>query len=137
MKTHSLFAALLSAVVLTSGTALAGSSFSYTGSWPVKVRMPPHFADTDCLVLTDNGTAGSPHSGPVSASGDMTGDLSGTFQVVKGLLVVNLESGSGTGEVVWITFIGHAHDGQIGAGVFNEPGYFPVEPLTFGQKGGC
>jgi hypothetical protein len=91
--------------------------------------MPPHFGDTDCLTLEDNGT--------VTSTGDIAPGLSGVFQVVKGLLVVNLEAGSGNGEVQYITFIARAHDGQIGDGVFNSPGVVPVEPLKFGPKGGC
>lgn len=118
--------------------ASAAAAQSYSGNWPVKVKLPPNFANTACLSLVDDGSAGSRHSGPVTSSGDMTGNLSGTFQVVEHLLVVNLESGSGTGEVVWLSFIAPAQDGHIvGKGVFNNPGYFAAAPLAFGQKGGC
>jgi hypothetical protein len=124
--------------ILISVSAAASESGSYTGNWPVKVKMPPHFGKTDCLTLTDNGTAGSRHSGPVSSSGDIAPGLSGTFQVVEGLLVVNLESGSDTGEVDYLSFIAPAHDGRVtGKGVFNDPSFFGAAPLTFGEKGGC
>jgi hypothetical protein len=129
--------AILLPVLISAGAAASGSG-SYTGNWPVTVKLPPQFANKACFTLTDNGSAGSLHSGPVTSSGDMTGDLSGTFQVVKDLLVVNLESGSDTGEVVWLSFIAPAHDGQIvGKGLFNDPGYFAAAPLSFGKKGGC
>ncbi|HEX4080922.1 MAG TPA: hypothetical protein VHX61_18825 [Rhizomicrobium sp.] len=126
--------------VLIAASAAAAQSGSYSGNWPVKAKLPPQYGNTGCLTLTDNGTDGSPHSGPVTSSGDLTGGLSGTFQVVKGLLVVNLQGGSGNGEVYYLSFIAPAHDGKItGKGVFNDPGVFPVAvaPLTFGENGGC
>lgn len=123
--------------ILISASAAAAQSGSYSGDWPVKVTLPPQFGNTACFTLTDDGTAGSRHSGPVTSSGDLTGDLSGTFQVVRDLLVVNLESRSGTGEVVWVSFIAPAHDGQIGKGLYNNPGFSPDAPLKFGKKGGC
>ena len=109
----------------------------YSGNWPVTAELPPHFGNTGCLTLVDNSTAGSPHSGPVTASGDLAGGLSGTFQVINNLLVVNLQTGSDTGEVVFLSFIAPARGGVIGNGVFNEPGYLAVAPLTVGKKGGC
>lgn len=132
MKALLALAAVLS-VAVSSGPAAAGGS--YTGNWPVKAKLPPHFGNTACLTLTDNGSPGSPHSGPVTSTGDLTGDLSGTFQVVDDLLVVNLQSSSSTGEVIYISFVAPAHDGRIvGKGVFNDPGYFAVVRLIFGQK---
>jgi hypothetical protein len=125
-------------ILLSVGVAAASQGGSYTGNWPVKVKLPPQFGNTDCLSLTDNGSSGSPHSGPVTSTGDLAPGLSGTFQVVEGLLVVNLQGGSDNGEVYYLTFIAPAHDGQItGKGVYNDPGYFPVEQLTFGKNGGC
>jgi hypothetical protein len=135
MKMLALAATVVAAI---SASAAMAASGSYSGNWPAKVKMPSHFANTACLSLTDNGTDGSPHSGPVSSSGDMTGELSGAFQVVNGLLVVNLQAGSDNGEVYYLSFIAPAKDGRIvGKGVFNDPGSFPVEPLVFGEKGGC
>jgi hypothetical protein len=124
-------------ILIFAGAAAASQSGSYSGSWPVKVKLPPNFGNTDCLTLTDDGSAGSRHSGPVTSTGDIAPGLTGTFQVVRDLLVVNLEAGSGTGEVQYITFIAHAQDGQIGKGVFNSPGVVKVSPLTFGENGGC
>ena len=107
------------------------------GNWPVTAKLPPQFAKTACLALIDNGSAGSPHSGPVTGSGGMFGEnLSGTFQVFNNVLVVNLQSSSDTGEVVDLSFIGRAQNGKIGHGIFNNPGSF-VTPLTFGTRGGC
>jgi hypothetical protein len=123
-------------MLVSAGAALAKSG-SYTGSWPVTAKLPPQFGNTGCLALVDNGSAGSPHSGPVTASGDLGGGLAGTFQVVDNLLVVNLQSGSDNGEVVYLSFIAPAHNGSIGNGVFNEPGYLAAASLTFGKKGSC
>jgi len=130
-----LIAAVLS-VTIAAG-ASASQSGSYSGNWPVTAKLPRPFGNTACLRLYDNGAAGSPHSGPVNASGDMTGALTGTFQIVNGLLVVNLQSGSDTGEVVYISVIAHAENGIIGKGVFNNPAYLLPASLTFGEKGGC
>jgi len=129
-------AAAILPIILATGAA-ASQGGLYSGNWPVKANLPPNYGNTACLTLIDNGTDGSPHSGPVTATGDMVGGLSGTFQVVNNLLVVNLESGSDNGEVVYITFIGRARDGNIGNGVFNDPGYFAEASLKFGTKGGC
>lgn len=134
MKT--LIAAALSLVV--SATAAASQSVSYTGNWPVMAKLPNQFGNqSGCLTLTDNGSAGSAHSGPAQATGDLGGGLSGMFQVVNNLIVVNLQTGSDTGEVVFLSFIARAQNGSIGTGAFNEPGYLPVAPLIFGQKNGC
>jgi hypothetical protein len=130
-----IFAAALP--MLLSTAAAASQGVSYSGNWPVTANLPPHFGNTACVTLTDNGTEGSPHSGPVTATGDMTGNLTGTFQVVNSLLTVNLESQSDNGEVVYISFIARAHNGNIGHGIFNDPGYFAVASLSFGAKGGC
>jgi hypothetical protein len=122
--------------ILISAGAAASPGGSYSGKWPVTVALPPQFAKTDCLTLIDNATVGSPHSGTVTSSGGIAPGLSGTFQVINGLLVVNLQSGSDTGEVVFVTFIAHAHNGEVGDGVFSNPGFI-VAPLAFGPKGGC
>ncbi len=125
------------AFVIIFANAAVAQGVSYSGNWPVAAKLPPQFGNTGCLTLVDNGTAGSPHSGPVTASGDLGGGLSGTFQVVNNLFVANLQSGSDTGEVVYLSFIAPARGGDIGDGVFNEPGYLSVAPLTFGTKNGC
>jgi len=136
MKNLLAIAIMTPMLIAASGTALAKSGL-YTGSWPVTAKLPPQFGNTGCLTLVDNGSAGSPHSGPVTGSGDLGGGLSGTFQVVDNLLVVNLQSGSDTGEVVYLSFIAPARNGNIGNGVFNEPGYLAAASLTFGKKGAC
>lgn len=132
-----LIAGVLPIVVLAS--AAAAQSGSYSGNWPVTVKLPPQFGNSGCLKLVDDGGYGSRHSGPVTSTGDLGGGLSGEFQVVNNLLVLNLQSGSETGEVVYLNFIAPARNGHIGNGAFNEPGYLPAASysLSFGTKGGC
>jgi hypothetical protein len=124
----------LAALAVMSNAAMAQS---YTGSWPVNVTLPPQFAHTACLSLVDSGTNG-PHSGSASLSGPMAGNvtLTGTFQVINHLLVATVESGSDTGEVVYLLFIAPAADGELGKGVYENPGLLSGA-ATFGTKGGC
>jgi hypothetical protein len=124
----------LVAFALMSNAAMAQS---YSGNWPVNVKLPPQFAHTACLSLVDSGTGGQ-HSGSASLSGPMVGSttLTGTFQVINHLLVAAIESGSDTGEVVYMLFIAPAADGDLGKGVYEEPGFLSGA-ATFGTKGGC
>src|ERR1700685_469514 len=129
-----LMAVTLVAFALMSNAAVAQS---YSGNFPVNVVLPPQFAHTGCLSLVDSGTGG-PHSGSASLSGPMVGDttLTGTFQVINHLLVATVESGSDTGEVVYMLFIAPAADGDLNKGVYEEPGFLSGA-ATFGTKGGC
>jgi hypothetical protein len=124
----------LATFALMSNAAMAQS---YSGNWPVNVALPPHFAHTACLSLVDSGTNGQ-HSGSASLSGAMVGNttLTGTFQVTNHLLVATIQTGSDTGEVVYMLFIAPAADGDLGKGVYEEPGYLSGA-TTFGTKGGC
>jgi hypothetical protein len=124
----------LVAFALMSNAALAQS---YTGSWPVNVALPPHFAHTACLSLVDSGANGQ-HSGSASLSGPMVGSttLTGTFQITNHLLVATIQSSSDTGEVVYMLFIAPAADGDLSKGVYEEPGFLSGA-ATYGTKGGC
>jgi len=133
------FAISLAAAVLPMGAfALPGAAeaLSYSGSWPINAALPPHFARTACLTLVDTGLGGQ-HSGSASLTGAMTGDVkeTGTFQVINSLLVVTIQLGSDTGEVVYELLIAPASDGALGNGAFEES---PLSAaLTFGAKDGC
>jgi len=124
----------LSAFALMSNAAIAQS---YSGSFPVKVALPPHDANTACLTLVDTGKNGQ-HSGSAKLSGDMAGNTTqtGTFQVLNHLLVATFETGSDTGEVVYSLFIAPAADGDLSPGAYEEPG-FVSGAASFGTKGGC
>ena len=124
---------------LAPGAAMAQS---YTGSWPVHVALPPQFADTACLKLVENSSAGAPHGGSASLSGPMVGDITdvGTFIIVNHLLVVTIEAASDTGSNAGLVFIVPASDGGLGKGVYEDV-YggedFLSGALTLGAKGGC
>jgi hypothetical protein len=123
----------LAAFALMSNAAVAQS---YSGSFPVNVVLPPHYAHTACLTLVDSGTNGQ-HSGSASLSGPMvTTTQTGTFQVINHLLVATFQTGSDTGEVVYSLFIAPAADGDLSNGAYEEPGYLSGA-TTFGTQGGC
>lgn len=133
-RTIIFMAITLVAFALTSNAAMAQS---YSGNFPVTVTLPPQFAHTACLSLVDTGTNGQ-HSGSASLSGPLAGatTLTGTFQVINHLLVATIQSGSDTGEVVYSLFIAPAADGDLGKGVYQEPGFLSGA-TTFGTKNGC
>ncbi len=134
-KRNIIFMAItLVAFALMSNAAMAQS---YSGNWPVNVKLPPQFAHTACLSLIDTGKSGQ-HNGSASLSGPIAGNttLTGTFQVINHLLVATIQSGSDTGEVDYLLFIAPAADGDLGKGVYEEPG-FQSGALTFGANGGC
>jgi hypothetical protein len=116
----------------------AATAVSYSGKYLVTAALPPEFGNTACLQLVDDGSAGSQHSGSATSTGDLA-DLSGEFQVVNNILVVNLQAGSNTGEVVFVQLIAPASNGIIGNGVYNHGGFFPTASfaLTFSKRGGC
>jgi hypothetical protein len=134
-KRNIIFVAVtLAAFALLSKAAMAQS---YTGNFPVNVKLPPQFAHTACLSLVDTGQDGQ-HSGSASLSGPMVGNttLTGTFQVINHILVATIQSGSDTGEVVYMLFIAPAADGDLNKGVYEEPGLLSGA-ATFGTKGSC
>ena len=133
-RTIIFMAITLVAFALMSNAAMAQS---YSGSWPANVTLPPGFAHTACLSLVDSGTNGQ-HSGSASLSGPMVGTTTqtGTFQVINHLLVATFQTGSDTGEVVYQLFIAPAADGDLGKGVYEEPGFLSGA-AAFGTKGGC
>jgi hypothetical protein len=125
------------ALVLASGTAMAGT---YTGKWPVTLTHSKYGNASYCLTLTDNGSNGWPHSGPASLS-SKSGTLPyGSFQLINGILVATIQSGSDTGQNAGLVFITTAENGTLGNGTFNEV-YGGDASLTgalnFGAKNGC
>lgn len=116
-------------------TPRAATAQNFNGNFPVKIALPPQFANTACLTLVenDNGNGGS-----ATLNGPLVGDEAeyGTFQVVNHLLVATIQSGSDTGEVVYQLFIAPAAGGDLSKGVYEEPGFLSGA-LTFGPKGGC
>ena len=124
-------------------TPSAASAQSFTGSFPATVTQSKGANGTYCLTLTDNGSVGFPHSGQASATGANLGNspLSGTFQVINGLIVVTIESASsGTGQNAGLVFTAHAANGTIGKGVYEvvfDGQELDSGVLVFGVKNGC
>lgn len=132
-------ALLIAAALMTPGAAKAQS---YSGSYPVNIALPPHYAHTACIMLVDNGSDGAPHSGPATISGALVGGTMeyGTFQIINNILVVTIESSGDSGSNAGLVFIAPARDGDIGNGVYEDVygGENALSgALTFGKNGGC
>jgi len=115
---------------------------SYSGNWPmhwdVTYPGPPfdgHFKY--CLTLTDDGSAGFPHSGPAVLNGSGQSNVPGVFQVINNELVATfLVVGSGEELSGWV-FVGPASNGNIGKGFGNLTWDTITGTLVFGKKGAC
>ncbi len=114
---------------------------SYSGRYPLTVTHSHNHNGTGCLTLTDNGTQGWPHSGPVSSAGFLFGGSGtlGDFQLIDKILVATVPQGSGTGGSSSLVFTAAAGNGNLGNGVFEQVygGLFDSGVLVFGMKGGC
>ena len=125
--------AAAAAALATSAHAVAGGL--YGGRWPVVVTRSQTFNGAHCLVLTDDGSAGFPHSG----AAEMAGTEGGVFQIIGHTLLVSLQViGSGE-EIATYAFSAPARDDLFGEGVW---GYLQGAPIdsgkaAFGAKGGC
>jgi hypothetical protein len=114
---------------------------SYSGNWPVALSQSQIGGKaTYCLTLTDNGTAGRPHSGPASLAGVDAEPLTGTFQLIGKLVTVTIQEENGTGGSAGLVFVAPASDGDIGTGVFDlvDGGEeLNSAVAVFGAKNGC
>lgn len=110
---------------------------SYTGNWPATVSHSQRSNATYCISLTDNGSYGTPHSGPATLIGT-NNPYPGYFTVVAGLITVTFTYPSGEGDCCdFQVFTAKASSGQIGNGVFNYLGLTDIGLLTFGKKDSC
>jgi hypothetical protein len=128
-----LIAAVGSAAVLLAG--MAPLTQSYTGSYPVTISRAKEGNGTYCLTLTQT----SNNSGSASLVEGTEKFPYGTFQIFNHTLVATIEA-QGYAQNAGLVFIGSAHRGNIGPGVFDEVygGEAFVEgALAFGMKGGC
>ncbi|MGB8909615.1 MAG: hypothetical protein WCC84_12800 [Candidatus Cybelea sp.] len=139
-------AAATAAIVVSAGAAMAhvnGTAMnliapvsqSYSGSWPVTVSRSQHSNGTYCLTLTDQGSK----SGSASVVIGSRKYSFGTFQVLNHTLVATIPA-QGYSQNAGLVFIGSAHRGNIGPGVFDDVyGGAPFDEgaLAFGLKGGC
>jgi hypothetical protein len=109
------------AIVAFALTPSAAVAQSYSGNFPLILTesQPPGANAAYCLTLTDNGTAGRPHSGPASLAGvDPGGPIFGTFQVIGQLLMVTVQQPSDTGESDGLMFVAPTSKGHISTGAF-------------------
>ena len=144
-NTSTLMATAL-AILAFALTSSAVEAQSFTGNYPVsETEVLAGFGSTIrggnqrfCLMLTDNGSEGRPHSGPAALASFNSGLLTGTFQVIGKTILVTFEVGSETGEVEGLVLAAPASNGTIGTGVMGLAGGVPSSGLaTVGAKNGC
>src|SRR5580765_6019864 len=134
------------ALALTSSAAKAQG---FTGNYPVlETQVKAGIGGTIkganqnfCLVLTDDGNFGRPHSGTATLEGFDGGSLTGGEVYVIGTnIFVNFVVGSSTGEATGLVIFApaNASKGTIGTGILGLTGGVPSSGLaTFGVKNGC
>ena len=126
----------------------AARAQSFTGNYPVlETQVRAGIAGTIkggnqnfCLVLTDDGAFGRPHSGTATLEGFNGGSLTGEFYVIGNNILVNFVVGSTTGEAAGLVLSApaNASNGTIGTGILGLTGGVPSTGLaTVGQKNGC
>jgi len=122
---------------------------SFTGNYPVlETQVKGGIAgniqggnQNFCLVLTDDGAFGRPHSGTATLEGFNGGSLTGgEFYVIGNNILVNFVVGSSTGEASALVLVApaNASKGTIGTGILGLTGGVPSTGLaTVGAKNGC
>jgi hypothetical protein len=90
-----------------------------------------------CVALTDDGSAGWPHSGSAVLVPENS-TYPGQFQVIDGLLTVTIPAPAGS-TLEFLLYTARASNGHISKGVYNLAygGFFDSGYLAFGVKNGC
>jgi hypothetical protein len=137
------------AILAFALTSSAAKAQSFTGDYPVlETQVKAGVGGTIkganqnfCLVLTDDGSFGRPHSGMATLEGFDGGSLTGgEFYVIGNNIFVNFVVGSSTGEASALVIFApaNASKGTIGTGILGLAGGVPSSGLaTFGVKNGC
>jgi hypothetical protein len=127
----------------------AAKAQNFTGNYPViETQVKGGIAgnikganQNFCLVLTDDGAFGRPHSGTATLQGFNGGSLTGgEFYVIGNNILVNFVVGSSTGEASALVIFApaNASNGAIGTGILGLTGGVPSTGLaTVGAKNGC
>jgi len=126
----------------------AAKAQSFTGNYPVlETQVKGGIAgnikganQNFCLVLTDDGNFGRPHSGTATLEGFNGGSLTGEFYVIGHNILVNFVVGSTTGEASSLVLFApaNASTGTIGTGILGLTGGVVSTGLaTVGAKNGC
>jgi hypothetical protein len=122
---------------------------SFTGNYPVlETQAKAGIGGTItggnqnyCLVLTDDGAFGRPHSGTATLeSFDAPSITGGEFYVIGNNIFVNFTVGSTTGEASGLVLFApvNTSKGTIGTGILALTGGVPSSGFaTVGAKGGC
>ena len=130
-------------------TSSAAKAQSFTGKYPVlETQVKAGVGGTIkganqnfCLVLTDDGSFGRPHSGTATLEGFDGGSLTGgEFYVIGNNIFVNFVVGSSTGEAAGLVIFApaNASNEAIGTGILGLTGGVPSSGLaTFGVKNRC
>jgi hypothetical protein len=125
----------LAAAFATIVSADAAMAASYTGSWPFTATDSKGFNGNHCLVVTDDGSFGWPHSG----FGTLDGKDFASFQVIGKSIEVVVQ-GEGGQEVAGTVITASARNGVLGKGVFTivlTGESVDSGMIAFGAKGGC
>jgi hypothetical protein len=138
-STRALTIAMLTVVGFTVSAAGALAS-GFSGDWPVTISHSKGANGTFCLKLTDDGSAGFPHSGPATINTGVNGQvLSGQFQYINHMIMVAIDD-QGFTENAGSTYSTKPVDGALGQGAFTTI-YNGLEidegEIVFGKKGGC
>ena len=127
----------------------AAKAQTFTGNYPVletqvKAGIAGNIKGANqnfCLVLTDDGNFGRPHSGTATLEGFEGGSLTGgEFYVIGNNILVNFVVGSSNGQASGLVLFApaNASKGTIGTGILGLTGGVPSTGLaTVGAKNGC
>ena len=136
----------LLAFALTPGSA---SAQSFTGNYNVSVTQTQCGIggtikcsnQSYCLLLTDDGSFGRPHSGAATLNSSGNSPLLGSFQVIGKTIMASFGVGSSTGEADTVVLVApaNASTGTIGVGIYDlAAGGSEASGLaTFGVKNSC
>ena len=127
----------------------AAKAASFTGNYPVletqgKAGLTGNITGGNqsyCLVLTDDGAFGRPHSGTATLESFNAPSITGgEFYVIGNNIFVNFTVGSSNGEASGLALFAPVNitKGTIGTGILALTGGVPSSGLaTVGAKNGC
>jgi hypothetical protein len=136
-----IFAATALAIAVFALAPNSAIAQSYSGNRPMtwNITFGHTGTVTYCLTLTDDGSAGFPHSGPAILNGSGEDNLEGFFQVVSNELVATFYVPGSNESIAGLVFAAPSSKGTIGKGFgeFVSGAYTDMGPLVFGKNGGC
>jgi len=91
MKSTLVFSIAVLTALGLAPIASAATVSGFSGKWPLTVTDSKLDNGNHCLTLTDDGSAGWPHSGPAIIHSARNGTLSGTFQFIDHIVLVSID----------------------------------------------